>query len=79
MPSTRKSDPPPQRNVPGRHASRRAETIDLPLSIDDALRFTVSGGVVMPGGEALSEDEIRQIGQGALSLPPPQRSKERSG
>lgn len=58
---------------------RRAETIDLPLSIDDALRFTVSGGVVMPGGEALSEAEIRQIGRDALPLPPPQRSKERSG
>ena len=25
-----------------------ADTIDLPISIDDALRFTVSGGVILP-------------------------------
>jgi len=49
---------------------RREEVIDLPLSIDNALRFTVSGGVIMPINQQLSEAEIEQARQGAL--PPPQ-------
>ncbi len=32
---------------------RRDETIDLPLSIDEALRFTVSGGVLVPPAQRL--------------------------
>ncbi len=35
---------------------RQNETIDLNISIDDALRFTVSGGVVLPG----SQQGVRQ-------------------
>lgn len=30
---------------------RRDEIIDLPLTIDEALRFTISGGVIMPLGQ----------------------------
>ena len=30
-----------------------ADTIELPISIDDALRFTVSGGVIIPPGEVI--------------------------
>jgi uncharacterized membrane protein len=33
---------------------RRDETIDLNISIDDALRFTVSGGVVLPTSQQLA-------------------------
>lgn len=33
---------------------RRDEVVDLPLSIDEALRFTVSGGVVVPTNQRLS-------------------------
>ncbi len=33
---------------------RRDETIDLPLSIDEALRFTVSGGVLVPPAQRLA-------------------------
>ena len=53
---------------------RRTEIIDLPLSIDDALRYTVSGGVIMPPGQVLSRREIRQIRRGATA--PRQDRKE---
>ena len=53
---------------------RRSETIDLPLSIDDALRFTVTGGVIMPPGQVLSPKEIRRIRRGLFPLL--QESKE---
>jgi uncharacterized membrane protein len=43
---------------------RRHEIVDLPLSIDDALRFTVSGGVIMPPGQALTQAEVEQIRRG---------------
>ena len=33
---------------------RRDEVIDLPLTIDEALRFTVSGGVLMPPSQQLA-------------------------
>ena len=50
---------------------RRDEVIDLPMSIDDALRYTVSGGVITPAGQQLSEAEIEQARQGVFptSLP----------
>ena len=53
---------------------RRSEMIDLPLNIDDALRFTVSGGVIMPTGQTLSKAEIRRVRRGML--PPQLSSKE---
>jgi len=53
---------------------RRSEMIDLPLNIDDALRFTVSGGVIMPASQALSEAEARQVRRGLFLLP--QKPKE---
>ena len=54
----------------------RNEVIDLPLSIDEALRFTVSGGVIMPPGQRLGKAEIEQARQGVL--PAPRRKKEMS-
>jgi len=36
-------------------AVRRDEIIDLPLNIDDALRLTVSGGVIMPLGQVVED------------------------
>ena len=53
---------------------RRDEVIDLPMSIDDALRFTVSGGVIMPPDQRLSQIEIEQARQGVF--PSLDRSKE---
>lgn len=47
----------------------RQEVIDLPISIDDALRFTVSGGVIMPMNEQLSRDQIEEATRGIF--PPP--------
>jgi uncharacterized membrane protein len=38
---------------------RRDEVIDLPISIDDALRFTVSAGLVRPAMEVLPGEEDR--------------------
>jgi len=48
---------------------RRTEIIDLPLSIDDALRYTISAGVIMPPSQALSRRELRESRRGA----PPRR------
>lgn len=45
---------------------RRDEVIDLPVSIDEALRFTVSGGVIMPRSQELSRAEVEQARQGTL-------------
>jgi len=47
---------------------RRDEVIDLPLSIDQALRFTVSGGVIMPAGQELSQAEVDQARQGVFDV-----------
>lgn len=40
---------------------RRDEVIDLPLNIDDALKFTVSGGVVTPPSQQLDQDTIQRL------------------
>ncbi len=56
----------------------RNEVIDLPLSIDDALRFTVSGGVVMPISQQRSQSEIEQARQGIFVLPEKKERKETS-
>jgi len=42
---------------------RRDEVVDLPLSIDEALRFTVSGGVVMPPNQRLTGAESPEAQQ----------------
>ncbi len=47
---------------------RRKEVVDLPMSIDDALRFTVSGGVITPNNQKLSELEIEQARQGIYPM-----------
>jgi len=54
---------------------RRDEVIDLPMSVDDALRFTVSGGVIMPPHQRLSEKEIDEA---RYKLLPEGREKENS-
>jgi len=49
---------------------RRDEVIDLPLSIDEAIRLLVSGGVIVPLPEQPSTREVEQARQGAfVSLP----------
>ncbi len=45
---------------------RRDEVIDLPLSFDEALRFTVSGGVVLPPAQLLPGRPAEPPGQRAL-------------
>jgi len=54
----------------------RSEVIDLPVSIDDALRFTVSGGVIMPINEQLSKGEIEQATRGVFPDPDESQKKE---
>ena len=39
---------------------RRDEVIDLPLSLDDALRFVISGGVIQPPEQTSGEDPLPQ-------------------
>ena len=54
---------------------RRDEVIDLPINIDEALRYTISGGVVIPMGQQLTPSEMEQLRKGFL---PPLQTKERS-
>jgi len=48
---------------------RRDEVIDLPISIDEALRFTVSGGVVVPPAQQLPAEPGARPVQAALVGP----------
>jgi len=49
---------------------RRDEVIDLPISIDEAIRYTVSGGVIMPIGQKLSEEQIQRALHGVYPKAP---------
>jgi len=50
---------------------RRDEVIDLPLSIDEALRLTVSGGVIIPPAQAVGVLGLtQQIPRGFTALTP---------
>jgi len=54
---------------------RRDEVIEVPLSLDEALRFTVSGGVVVPGpqkGRLAELEEARRALRAAEITPSPQ-------
>ena len=42
---------------------RRDEVVDLPISIDEALRFTVSGGVVLPMNQILEDNKLQAPAQ----------------
>ncbi len=55
---------------------RKTETIDLPVSIDEALRFTISGGVIMPPREVLDAAAADRNRRGML--PPETRRKRKS-
>jgi uncharacterized membrane protein len=43
---------------------RREEVLDLPLSIDDAMRFLISGGVIVPASQLPSDAETNAARQG---------------
>jgi uncharacterized membrane protein len=40
---------------------RQEDVIDLPLSLDDALRFTISGGVILPPGQRTGDSDLPRI------------------
>ncbi len=44
----------------------RDEIVDLPISIDEALRFVISGGVIMPQSQQRNEIESRRALHGIL-------------
>jgi uncharacterized membrane protein len=51
----------------------RSEVIDLPLSIDDAFRLLVSGGVIMPLSQmplshAMDDSSLKQVPRGLIPL-----------
>ncbi|KPK74720.1 MAG: hypothetical protein AMJ79_13320, partial [Phycisphaerae bacterium SM23_30] len=48
---------------------RKEEVIDLPITIEEALRFTASGGVIVPDHQALPTDRDKLI-KGPLAPPP---------
>lgn len=54
----------------------RNEVIDLPVTIDDAMRYTVSAGVIVPQGESLSQQEIQEVLRSTFSLPPKKETTE---
>jgi len=39
---------------------RKEEVIDLPITLEEALRFTISGGVIMPDSQTLPTQQIEQ-------------------
>jgi uncharacterized membrane protein len=52
---------------------QRSEVIDLPLSIDDALRLVVSGGVIMPLSQmplsrAMDDSSLKQVPRGLIPM-----------
>lgn len=52
---------------------QRSEAIDLPLSIDDAFRLLVSGGVIMPLSQmplshAMDDSSLKQVPRGLIPL-----------
>ncbi len=55
---------------------RREEVVDLGISIDDALRFTISGGVIMPPSQQRSEIESEQARHSVLPAPEPKETPE---
>ncbi len=44
----------------------RNDTIDLPVTIDEALKFTISGGVIVPAGQKVTQPQPEASG-GSLS------------
>ena len=54
---------------------RRDEVVDLPITIDEALRFTVSGGVVLPMNQILEDTAVQAPAQRHV-LEIPQECKE---
>jgi uncharacterized membrane protein len=49
--------------------ARADEVIELPMTIDEALRFTVSGGVIVPPQQAVPEmGDVREDPQGPATL-----------
>ena len=56
---------------------RRDEVVELAMNVDDALRFTISGGVIIPPSQQLSDFEIKKKGRyGALPAPETMKTKE---
>jgi len=60
---------------------QRSEVIDLPLSIDDALRLIVSGGVIMPLSQmplsqAMDDSSLKQAPRGLIPLESRKSNKE---
>lgn len=49
---------------------RKEDVIDLPLSIDEAFRFTISGGVVQPPGQLLPQAGVRESHLDQADQPP---------
>lgn len=49
----------------------RADTIDLPISVEEALKFAVSGGVVIPQNQVIQRDTEQMDLPGTQPPPPP--------
>jgi uncharacterized membrane protein len=53
---------------------RREEVVDLPITIDEALRYTISGGVVVPVGQQFQANELEDLRRGILPSPQPKEN-----
>jgi len=56
---------------------KREDVVEMPLSIDEALRFTISGGVILPPGQQAEDAEARLTRQAVLPLPDGEKETER--
>lgn len=48
---------------------RREEVLDLNITVDEAIRFVVSGGVIMPASQRSSPDEVAQAVRAPQMVP----------
>ena len=55
---------------------RREEVVELGMDIDEAFRFTISGGVIIPPNQQLSDSELERGGYGALPAPETKETAE---
>ena len=53
---------------------RREDVVDLPLTIDEAMRFTVSGGVLAPTFHRPLPDTGDSPGAGPAAQPPSEKA-----
>ncbi|MFA9477233.1 DUF502 domain-containing protein [Phycisphaerales bacterium AB-hyl4] len=56
----------------------KSDTVELPITVEDAMKFAVSGGVLIPPNQMIVRSEAGQVeGEASSSLPSPQQKAGR--